>query len=179
MSARQAARLWFAEFGAAEALCEAARRVREARFDPVDALTPSPVEALDEALGLRPSSIRLPMLLGGLGVAALLFAVEAWSASAAYPINSGARPLFSWQVFLLAPLEVGALAAAVAGFIALLTLCGLPRLNHPVFDWDGSERATVDRYMLAIAAPDGDSEAERLRAVLAEAGALSVGSGAS
>ena len=38
------------------------------------------------------------------------------------------------------PFEVGVLAAAVAGFAALLVLCGLPRLHHPLFDCDAIER---------------------------------------
>ena len=58
--------------------------------------------------------------------------LEFWSAVYAYPIDSGGRPLNSWPIFLLVPFEVGVLAAAVAGFAALLVLCGLPRLHHPV-----------------------------------------------
>ena len=50
------------------------------------------------------------------------------------------------------PFEVGVLAAAVAGFAALLVLCGLPRLHHPLFDCDAIERATDDRYFLLVRA---------------------------
>ena len=164
-----------AEFAGADALGDAARRARSGGFQPVDALTPCLVEGLDETLGIDPSPIRRPMLIGALAVGAALYSLEAWSAVFAYPFDSGGRPLLSWQVFLLAPIEVGALAAALAGFIALLFLCGLPRLNHPVFDWDPIERAGVDRYFLLLAEPSEPSEFERLRSLLGDAGTLSVG----
>ncbi len=48
------------------------------------------------------------------------FALQWYSAVIAYPINSGGRPLNSWQVFWLVPFEVGVFAAALCGVIALL-----------------------------------------------------------
>jgi hypothetical protein len=170
----RAERVMVAEFGNSEALSAAARRVRHEGFRPLDMLTPWPVEGLDEALGLRKSPIRWPMLIAGVGLAAFAFWLEWWSAVFAYPIDSGGRPLNSWPVFLLVPFEVGVLAAGLAGFIALLLLCGLPRLNHPLFDWDAIERATDDRYFLLMAAPKDESEDSRLRTLLADARALRI-----
>jgi Protein of unknown function (DUF3341) len=166
--------LVIAEFGNPEALGVAARRVRAEGFRPVDALTPCPVEALDEPLGLRQSPIRWPMLIASVAVAAFAYALESWSAILAYPIDSGGRPLNSWPIFLLVPFEVGVLAAALAGFVALLVLCGLPRLNHPLFDWDAVERATDDRYFLLMARPEVDEESDRLRVVLSGLRALRI-----
>ena len=151
----------------------AARKARDAGFKLLDALTPCPVDGIDETLGLlEPSPIRWPMLLAALGVAASAYGLEYWSAVYAYPIDSGGRPLHSWPVFLLVPFEVGILAAAVAGFIALLMFCGLPRLNHPVFDWDPIERASDDRYFLLIEAPRDESDGGRLRSLLLQERAL-------
>jgi hypothetical protein len=163
-----------AEFGAPSALQDATRRVRDEGFRPLDALTPWPVEGLKEPLQLEQSPIRWPMLIAVVGVAAFAYAFEAWSAILAYPIESGGRPLHSWPVFLLVPFEVGVLAAGLAGFVALLVLCGLPRLTHPLFDWRALERATDDRYFLLIAAPERDEEGDRLRAVLADLKALRI-----
>lgn len=159
-------RLVIAEFGNSAALRDAARRVREAGFQPVDALTPCPVEGLEAPLGIGQSPIRWPMLIAAVATAAIAYGLEAWSAVVAYPINSGGRPLHSWPVFLLVPFEVGVLAACLAGLVTLLVLCGLPRLNHPLFDWDAIERATDDRYFLLMAAPDREEDSNRLRAVL-------------
>ena len=143
-------------------------------FPPLDALSPYPVEGLDEALRLLKSPIRWPMLLFAVFVAAIAYALQYWTAVYAYPINSGGRPLNSWPIFPLVPFEVGILAAGVAGFAALLTLCGLPRVNHPLFDWDAVERATDDRYFLLLGAPEEASESARLRTVLEGARAIRV-----
>lgn len=167
-------RLLVAEFADPEALTVAARRARNEGFSPIDALSPCPVEGADETLGLRKSAIRWPMLIAGVGVAAGAYALEFWSAVYAYPIDSGGRPLHSWPVFLLVPFEVGVLAAGLAGFTALLVLCGLPRLHHPLFGWSAIERATDDRYFLVMAAPNGEDAGDRLRELLYGAEALHI-----
>lgn len=173
MSAR-VERAMIAEFGNPDALSAAASRVRHEGFNPLDALTPCPVEGLEEALGLKKSPIRWPMLVAGVGIAAFAYWLEWWSAVFAYPIDSGGRPLNSWPIFLLVPFEVGVLAAAIAGFVALLFLCGLPRLNHPLFEWDAVERATDDRYFLLMAAPENENDNDRLRRLLSDARALRI-----
>ena len=66
MSANDAP-LVIAEFRDADDLCTAARNVRMRGFDPIDALTPCPVEGLDDILRLENSPIRWPMLIAALG----------------------------------------------------------------------------------------------------------------
>jgi len=163
-----------AEFGSPDALVRAARAARDQGFALADALTPCPVEEIEDTLELSASPIRWPMLVAAIAVAAFAYGLEFWSAVYAYPIDSGGRPLNSWPVFLLVPFEVGVLAAAVAGFVALLLLCGLPRLNHPAFDCGAVGRATDDRYLLLIEAPGEEGDGQRLRALLLEARALSL-----
>ena len=72
------------------------------------------------------------------------------------------------------PVEVGVLAAALAGFVTLLVLCNLPRLRHPAFDWEAAQRASIDRFVLILSAPPDEAEARRLREALLEARALRV-----
>jgi hypothetical protein len=165
--------LVIAEFRDADDLCAAARNIRIRGFDPVDALTPCRVEGLDEALHLENSPIRWPMLIAALAVAASAYVLEFWTAVYAYPIDSGGRPVNSWPIFLLVPFEVGVLAAAVAGFAALLVLCGLPRLHHPLFDYDAIERATNDRYFLLVRAPP-EAEGDALKVLLFAVRALRI-----
>jgi Protein of unknown function (DUF3341) len=172
MSAREEP-LVIAEFRDADDLCAAARTVRTRGFESIDALTPCPVEELDDALRLPESPIRWPMLIAAAAVAAAAYALEFWTAVYAYPIDSGGRPLNSWPIFLLVPFEVGVLAAAVVGFAALLVLCGLPRVHHPLFDCDAIERATDDRYFLLVRRPRR-ADIDALTAVLLAARALRI-----
>ncbi len=163
-----------AEFRDPETLHHALGQVKQARHRALDAFTPYPVEGVAEDLGLGTSSIRIVMLVGGLIVAAFAFGLQWYSAVINYPINSGGRPLDSWQVFWLVPFEVGVFAAALCGVIALFWSCGLPRLHHPLFEIPGFERVTQDRFFLLAAAGPNDEAARDLRHLLEAAGAVVV-----
>ena len=140
--------LLLAEFADPDALTAAARRTDGVGLPARRRFTPFPVEGLAEILDIKPSRIRWAMLLAGLAVAGFFYWLQWWSAVHDYPLNVGGRPLNSWPVFLLVPFEVGMLAAAIAGLIALFWRCGLPRLHHPVFEAAGFERASQDRFFL-------------------------------
>jgi hypothetical protein len=73
-----------------------------------------------------------------------------YSAVIDYPINSGGRPLNSWPAFLIVPYETTILSAAITGVLGWLWMCGLPKLNHPLFDAPVTLRATQDRYLLVF-----------------------------
>ena len=163
-----------AEFSNPEALCAALRQVKESGHHALDAFTPYPVEGLDLELDVPPSRIRYAMLAGGLIVAAFAFALQWYSAVIDYPLNSGGRPLNSWQVFLLVPFEVGVFAAALCGVVAFLWSCGLPRLHHPLFEISGFERATQDHFFLLVAAKQPKEAIRDLRNDLETAGAIVV-----
>ncbi|HTK14013.1 MAG TPA: DUF3341 domain-containing protein [Xanthobacteraceae bacterium] len=163
-----------AEFADPDSLRVALDRVGHDGHRAIEAFTPYPIEGLDVPLGIGPSRIRLAMLVGGLAVAAFAFALQYYSAVFAYPINSGGRPLNSWPVFLLVPFEVGIFSAALAGILAFLWSCRLPRLHDPLFAIPGFERATQDRFFLLATADNNDDATLALRHLLEEAGALVV-----
>ena len=67
------------------------------------------------------------------------------------------------------------LVAARTAFLAALVLSGLPRLHHAVFELEGFERTTIDRFWITIGTPDGtggvvDGELPMLRDALASSG---------
>jgi hypothetical protein len=161
-----------ASFERADALVLAARKARDAGFSLVDAYTPLPLEELHGLLDPRPSRMRPVMASAGFAIAAGAYALQWWSAVEAYPINSGGRPLNSWPVFPLICFEVGVLAAAVAGFLYLLWQCTLPRLFDPIFAVDEFDRASQDRFILAIATER--TRMDELAPLLTRAGALTV-----
>ena len=143
-----------ASFRDSASLMTALRRIKDEGGHAVDAFTPYPVDGLAEELGIRKSRVRPAMLAGGLAGAALAYGLEWYSAVIDLPINSGGRPLHSWQVFYLFPFEFGILAAAIVGIATLLVHCGLPRLHHPLFGIDGFETASQDGFLLAVQEPD-------------------------
>lgn len=167
-----AGRILLAEFADPATLVEAAERARRAGLRGLDAHTPFAVEELPKALGLRPSAIRLAMLVAGVAGAAFAWWLQWWTSVVLYPLNLGGRPLYSWQVFLVPTFEAAVISAAFGGVAAFLFATGLPRLNHPVFDAHGFERASLDRFFLAIADPRADSE--RVAALLDGLAPLSI-----
>ncbi len=163
-----------ATFHAPEALMRAAEKAKSEGFRLEDALTPFPLEGIGRALGLEKANIRGPMAYAGFFAAAAAYALEWYSAAISYPFNSGGRPLNSWPVFLLFPFELGILVAGITGFIALLMYCGLPSLHHSLFDIEGIERATSDRFFLAVETIREENAESRLRAILEGEGASSI-----
>jgi len=157
-----------AEFETPEALVDGYRRARVAGHRTLDAFTPFPLETFSDAFNPPPRWIRPAMAVGGFGAAGAMYLLQWWSAVYDYPLNSGGRPLHSWPVFLLVSFEVGILAAAVCGFIALLVTCGLPRLHHPLFQMPQFERASQDRFLLLVVPKD---EPGPLRDLLEASGA--------
>jgi hypothetical protein len=110
-------------------------------------------------------------IVAGLLAAAAFYGFIWWTATQAYPFDSGGRPLHSWPVFLIAPIEFGALAAGIAGMIAFVVRARLTRLHDGAFDLDEIARASSDRFVIALACDEGDDGADAIR-LLAEAGAV-------
>jgi hypothetical protein len=163
-----------AEFTHARNLREAAAAARRRGDKLLDAFTPFPVEDVADMLNSRPSRVRVYMFAGGILIAAMALGGEYYTAVFNYPYNAGGRPLNSWPTFMLVPFATGILGATIAGFIRFLFETGLPRLHFPLFAVEGIERASEDRFFLAIEAPE--TEGERGEAVdsLRGAGALQV-----
>lgn len=144
-----------AEFAGADELLEAARRAREAGYLRLEAYAPFAVEGLDEALGLRrrtgvPRIMLVFGLLGGLSA----FLLQGYLAAVDYPLDAGGKPYFSWPPFALLAFEFTVLGAALAGFVGMLVLNGLPRLYDPVFDAPDFGRGSQDRFFLRVDAAD-------------------------
>jgi hypothetical protein len=167
-------KILLAEFAHGRSLREAAKAASRRGYKLLDAFTPFPVEGLADMLESRPSKVRIFMFLGGLLIAAIAYGGEYYTAVVDYPYNAGGRPLNSWPAFMLVPFATGIFGASVAGFIRFLYETGLPRLHFPLFAVEGIERASQDRFFLAIETPA--TEGERREAVdsLRGAGALTV-----
>lgn len=163
-----------AQFSHAGRMAAAARGAGRRHYRVVDAFTPYPVEELAEVLEHRPGRIRVPMFIGGIAMAALAYGTEYYSAVIDYPYNSGGRPLDAWPAFMLFPFATGILVASIAGLIAFLVETGLPRLHHPLFAVEGFERASQDRFLLALTPPDDEDAKRDMFDWLREEGAMAI-----
>lgn len=169
-------RIWgvVGQFETPGALREAVRRVRQAGYQDFEAYSPFDIPGLRQAMGLKRS--RLPALVLGAGItgAAAAFAMQYFSAVIHYPLNVGGRPFFSWPSFIPITFELGVLLASATAVLAVFALARLPMPYHPVFNTPGFERASQDRFFLAIEQRDEKFEVESARRLLAEAGAVEV-----
>ena len=165
-------RALLAAFTSPDRLMKGVEAEREAGVPALEAFTPYPIEGLSKALGQGATHIPWYMLAGGLAVAAGMYLMEWWSAVFAYPFDQGGRPTNSWPAFMIAPVEIGVLAAAVTGFAVFLLRGGLPRLSHPLFAHLPFERARQDQFLLAVRSPGPGDAAALARQRLFDAGAV-------
>lgn len=145
-----------AEFGSAQALLDAAEKVKAAGFHEIDAYSPYPIEAVSEVVCDHKRS-RMPLIVLAGGLLGLLggFGLEYWAAVIEYPMNIGGRPHFSWPSFVIPAYETTILGASLAGVVGMLFLNGLPSPYHPVFNHKRFvEKASRDGYFLVIKAKD-------------------------
>lgn len=142
-----------AEFADPDALLAAVHDARP-RYRDLDAYAPYAVDGLAQALGFRGRGVQRLALLGGIAGGAGAYFLQWYTAVIDYPINSGGRPLHSWPAFIPATFELTVLGAALAIFVGLWALNGLPRLNHPIFNAGDFDLASRNRFFLAIRASD-------------------------
>jgi hypothetical protein len=163
-----------AEFATADALLVATERLQRAGYEKLDAFTPHPMPELARVLRLGRSRLNWAVFPLGIGGALFAFALQGWSNGYDYPINVGGRPPYAWVSNIPITFETGVLATALAVFVGLFWTIGLPALAHPLFAIDGFERASIDRFWLAIAADDPGLDPKEVREQLRALGAVKV-----
>lgn len=157
-----------AEFDSAQALLDAAHKVREAGYTKTDAYSPMPIHGMAEALGMNEHKVPKFVLAGGLTGLAAGWGLEYWTSVIAYPLNIGGRPYNSWVAFIPPAFETTILFSAFAAVISMIVLNGLPRPYHPVFNAPRFQMgASSDRFFLAIEAADTRYHEEETQAFLA------------
>ncbi len=155
-----------ATFPSPEAFLAALQHAREAGYSRIEANVPFAVEGMEEFLPAKPTPVAKFVLAGGLLGATGGYFLQ-WYAARDYPLNVGSRPLHSWPAFIPITFELTVLTAALVGVGALLWLCGLPRLDHPLFSVTDFARASQERFFLGVLADDPAFEAREVRAFFA------------
>jgi len=145
----------------------AAVKVRESGFVKFDAITPYPVHGMEEACGIKRSSIPyISFAAGCLGCALALWMMYYMSVTS-WPLNVGGKPLFSLPAFIPIMFELTVLFSALFSVGALFAACGMPKIDPPVIDKD----LTSHKYAIFIPENDVGYNVDRIEKLLKELGA--------
>lgn len=155
-----------AEFGTADALLDAAKRVRAAGYRRLEAYSPFPIDGLAEELGYERSPVPFWTFLGGLFGGMAGYFMQWYSAVVDYPVNIAGRPIHSWPMFVPVSFEMAVLGGAFAAVITFLVASGLPRLRHPLFASPDFDLATRNRFFLCVRREDPAFDAQHTRRLL-------------
>lgn len=161
-------------FASPEALVEAILALRAAGFRSLDAYIPYPAHEVIDALDLPRSRVPFYALGGGIFGAGYAYLIQWWMNGFDYALNVGGRPLGSVPAFIPPTFEGAVLLTAFGAVAAFLGFSKLPRLWAPVADAPGFERASVDRFFVALDATDPAWDPDKARAILLDHGAEDV-----
>jgi hypothetical protein len=167
-------RLLLVEFDSVDGCTAAALTARERGFTELDAYLPYPALEVERALGLRASRLPVWVLAFGVMGAAVAYVIQWWTQNVSYPLDVGGRPTNAVAAYIAITFETTVLFASFAAFVGCLAYCKLPRPWHPVFEVQGFERSSVDRFFLAVGIEEGSNAEEDLREALERLGALRV-----
>jgi len=165
-------RLWgyLVEFKDVESLLSAAEKIRDAGYTRWDAHTPFPVHGLNDAMGLRATRLPWIVFLAGLAGAGTGLGLQWFTNAFDYPFLISGKPLFSLPANIPVMFELTILFAAVAAFVGMLALNGLPRPYHALFGSRRFRRVTADRFFISVEAADPRFDEERTWSLLESLG---------
>ena len=142
------------EFAGPAEVYHAAEKIRDQGFRWWDCYTPYFVHGLDRAMGQRKSFVPFFTLLGGLsglvGGFGLVIITSVW----VYPMDTQGKPYFALPAFVPILDLLMIILSAIMSIVGMTTLSLLPRLHHPLWEWDAFERATNDKFFVVIEAND-------------------------
>ncbi len=170
-----------AQFDQPEPLIEAADKAREAGYLKMDAYTPFPLPAIDDAIGIRRTVLPFIVLAIGLGACGFGLFMQYYANKAdwsplfpGYAFKISGKPLFSLPANIPVTFEVIVLSSAFASFFGMWLLNRLPRLANPLHRVPRFRRATNDRFFLLLEAGDSKFDSSRSRQQLEEWGATAI-----
>jgi len=143
-----------AEFPSAAALLEAAKQIYAHGFKKWDVYSPFPIHGMDQAMGFTRSRVSLFSLIGGFTGLTTAFVLIYYTSALNYPLIVQGKPYFALEPSLPIFFELTILLTAFGTILGLLLLTLLPRLHHPVFNWDRFQRATDDGFFLVLEVTD-------------------------
>jgi hypothetical protein len=138
-----------AEFETADGLVHAIKEMRGKGLTDLEGYTPYHNHEVEHALGIKRSRISNAMFIVGMSAVAGAYALQWFFNAYDYPINVGGRPPHMSAAFVIVCFEMGVLFSSLTGLVGVIILAGL-KLWDPIDEVPGFERATLDRWFLAI-----------------------------
>ena len=165
-----------ARFSSAAEIYEAAKKMRDKGFRRWDVHTPYPVHGMDAAMGLGHSILGKIVFFGGLTGFITAMSLEFIPSSFLYPLIVHGKPtnIFTVPAFFPIMFELTILFSAFTTVIGMFLLNGIPRWNHPVFNWDGFGRFSDDGFMMIVEAADPKFTETGTSQLLSELGAKDI-----
>jgi Protein of unknown function (DUF3341). len=122
-----------ARFDTTSDLLHAAEKIRDAGFKDFDCHSPFPVHGLDDAMGLKRTT--LGYLIGAMGMTGALFGfgLQTWIHLIEYPMNISGKPFFAYPAYAIITFELMVLFSAFGAVFGMMYYNKIPRLHHPVF----------------------------------------------
>ncbi len=145
-----------AEFNTASELFHAAEELRDSGYTRFDVFSPFPIHGMDDAMGLKRSLLGKVIFCGGLAGFLTATGLTFIPSSFLYPLIVAGKPtdLFTVPAFFPIMFELTVLVSAFTTVIGMLVMNGLPRLNHPMFNWERFKKFSDDRFFCVIEARD-------------------------
>lgn len=163
-----------AEFESPDALARAVYELREQGYRDLDAHTPYSTEPVREAIGRPRSRLPYAVFVGGMLGAGAAYLAQWYLVAYLYPLDVGGRPPHFPLAFVPITFEMGVLAAAFTAFFGVLFAGRLFKLWDPVFEAEGFESSSIDRFWLRMEAVDPRFEPEAAKRLALELGARRV-----
>ncbi len=151
-------------------LFPAVKQVRRAGYKIHDVYTPFPIHGLDQAMGLRDTSLHTAGFIYGITGTATALGFITWALTVDWQIVFGGKPFFSLPAWIPITFELTVLFASVG---MVLTFCYLCQLAPFVKKDHFNLRSTDDTFVMALEITDKTNEAEAI-AFLKQAGATDV-----
>lgn len=141
-----------AEFSSASELYHAAEHLRDAGITKFDVFSPFPIHGMDQAMGLKQSLLGKIIFCGGLTGFLTAVGMTFIPSSFLYPLIVMGKPtgFFTVPAFFPIMFELTVLFSAFTAVIGMLVMNGLPRWNHPMFNWDRFKAFSDDKFFCVI-----------------------------
>src|SRR5215469_13005810 len=145
-----------AEFSSAAELYHAAEKVRDKGYRFWDVHSPFPVHGMNKAMGLGRSYLGYIIFCGGFTGFTTAVLLEFIPSSFLYPLIVHGKPVdfFTVPAFFPIMFELTILLSAFTAFFGVFVLNRLPRLHHPLFDYEPFSRVTDDAFFIVIESGD-------------------------